>query len=193
MCPDRCRQPSVPGVHGESRLQPVELPAIAVGQLLGDEIAACGGELPGIPAVPKGRVPSGMSGHGGENPIKVLSCDNSCDNSWLTGRIHGHSRSLTVGQWKGARPTDRYAVGLRPTLTPTPILACAPLAKTGQTRGHQGLDTVPPLQGWPAVSVAAKGGVEPPTFRFQLATGQTREARTEHFRTIPCTSKARGM
>ena len=28
---------------------------------------------------------------------------------------------------------------------------------------------------------------------FQLATGQTREARTDHFRTIACTSKARGM
>ena len=28
---------------------------------------------------------------------RAISCDNSCDNSWPIGRIHGHSRSVDGG------------------------------------------------------------------------------------------------
>ena len=63
----------------------------------------------------------------------AASCDNSCDNSWPTGGIHGHSWSVN-GRERG--PPER------------------------QNRRSTGSDL--------RFTVVARGGVEPPTFRFSV-------------------------
>ena len=104
-------------------------------------------------------------------------------------------RIESLGRIKASRPRQAYVCRFCQLGIDTSLTQGGRRDRSRSVMGDEG--TIAASVRWPwlwlfaleedALNQGRPDEFEPPIFRFQLATGQTREARTGHFRSIPCT------